>query len=100
MAEITNKEMKTLQNKFKNGFKGFYINDLVKAMNTRKSDLSYEKEFNENAIYNIFNGIIKNQIIRAILLEEGNKLLKKYQGDITEVKTTANTELQPQNATT
>lgn len=65
---VSNKDLKAVQKRLKK-FKGFYIDKLVIRMNKHKV-MRGRKTFNETTVYNIFNGVIKNQLIRGLFYTE------------------------------
>lgn len=78
---VTKKELKAIQKKFKNGYRGQYVIDLIDAMNKRKKELRRKKAYDKQAIYNVFNGAIKNEFVKRAILEESCKLYKIYTGE-------------------
>lgn len=85
--EITNKDLKDVQNKLKK-FRGQYMEELIVRMDDKiqKGDIQYSKDkFTTAAIYNIYNGITKNQFLRIALYKTSHELLKKYERQVEKV---------------
>lgn len=84
---ITNKELKAIQQKLK-PFKGNYMDTLVGKMNdAAKTNASIaDKTFDKQAIYNIFNGVTKSQVVRMIFLRKAKDLLQEFEQELAEAR--------------
>ncbi len=75
---VSNKDLKTVQKRLKK-FKGFYIDKLVQRMNKHKV-MRGKKTFNETTCYNVFNGVIKNHMIRGVFYNEALGVADELEG--------------------
>jgi hypothetical protein len=85
ITTITKKDMKDVQKQLKK-FKGFWMEDMVKELNKarRSKEINYSKEFTASTVYNVFNGVIKNQLVKALVLTKAKALLERYQEKVSE----------------